>query len=95
MGRRADEYFAARSSMMSADWVDRLNRLPTYVVYASRPLVRTLMEHDRADVKFRTCQVRTEAEVRVRAEGQNPVITVGGDVKAFAFCHRLTAGAGE
>ena len=82
MGRRSDEYFGARSSMMSGEWLDSLNRLPKYVVsatlqeprwtnatvlagevvsevsklrqqiqgeivvYASRPLVRTLMEHD-------------------------------------------------
>ena len=85
MGRRSDEYFGARSSMMSGEWLDRLNRLPKYVVsatiqepkwtnatvlagevvgevsklkqqiqgeivvYASRPLVRTLMEHDLVD----------------------------------------------
>ena len=85
MGRRSDEYFGARSSMMSGEWLDSLNRLPKYVVsatlqeprwtnatvlagevvsevsklkqqiqgeivvYASRPLVHTLMEHDLVD----------------------------------------------
>jgi dihydrofolate reductase len=85
MGRRSDEYFGARSSIMSGEWLDTLNRLPKYVVsatlqepkwtngtvlagevvsevsklkqqiqgeivvYASRPLVRTLMEHDLVD----------------------------------------------
>src|SRR5271155_3821655 len=85
MGRRTDEYFGARSSIMSGEWLDSLNRLPKYVVsatlqepkwtnapvlagevvsevsklkqqiqgeivvYASRPLVRTLMEHDLVD----------------------------------------------
>ena len=85
MGRRSDEYFAARSQSQSGEWLDRLNRLPKYVVsstleepkwtnatvlagevvsevsklkqqidgeivvYASRPLVRTLMEHDLVD----------------------------------------------
>ncbi|WP_037602210.1 dihydrofolate reductase family protein [Streptacidiphilus rugosus] len=85
MGRRTDEYFGARSSVMSGEWLDRLNRLPKYVVsgtlkepkwtnatvlagevvaevsnlrqrtageivvYGSRPLVRTLMEHDLVD----------------------------------------------
>jgi len=85
MGRRSDEYFGARSSIMSGEWLDSLNRLPKYVVsatlqepkwtnatvlagevvsevsklrqqiqgeiivYASRPLVRTLMEHDLVD----------------------------------------------
>jgi len=85
MGRRSDEYFGARSSIMSGEWMDSLNRLPKYVVsatlqepkwtnatvlagevvsevsklkqqiqgeivvYASRPLVRTLMEHDLVD----------------------------------------------
>ena len=32
LGRRSDEYFAARSSSQSGDWVDRLNSLPKYVV---------------------------------------------------------------
>jgi dihydrofolate reductase len=85
MGRRSDEYFGARSTTMSGDWLDSLNRLPKYVVsatlreprwanvtilagevvsevtklkeqiqgeivvYASRPLVHTLMEHDLVD----------------------------------------------
>ena len=85
MGRRSDEYFGTRSPSLSGEWVDRLNRLPKYVVsstlqepiwtnvtvlagevvsevsklkqqvqgeivvYASRPLVRTLMEHDLVD----------------------------------------------
>ena len=85
MGRRSDEYFGRRSSSQSGEWLDRLNRLPKYVVsstlqepkwtnatvlagevvsevsrlkqqiqgeivvYASRPLVRTLMEHDLVD----------------------------------------------
>jgi dihydrofolate reductase len=85
LGRRSDEYFAARSSSQSGDWLDRLNSLPKYVVsstledpkwtnatvlkgevisevsklkqqkegeivvYASRPLVRALMEHDLVD----------------------------------------------
>lgn len=85
MGRRTDEYFGARSSMMSGAWLDALNSLPKYVVsstlqepkwtnatvlagevvgevsklkqqmhgeivlYGSRTLVRTLMEHDLVD----------------------------------------------
>ena len=85
LGRRSDEYFATRTSILSGEWVDALNRLPKYVVsatlqepewtnatvltgevvsevsklkqrirgelvvYASRPLVRTLMEHDLVD----------------------------------------------
>jgi dihydrofolate reductase len=85
MGRRSDEYFAARSSSQSGEWLDRLISLPKYVVsstlekakwtnatvlkgevvsevaklkqrtdgeivvYGSRPLVRTLMEHDLVD----------------------------------------------
>ncbi|MFE9424647.1 dihydrofolate reductase family protein [Kitasatospora sp. NPDC006697] len=85
LGRRSDEYFGARSAVMAGEWVDRLNRLPKYVVsstlkepkwtnatvlsgevvgevkelkeriageivvYASRPLVRTLLEHDLVD----------------------------------------------
>lgn len=85
MGRRTDEYFGTRSSTMSGEWLDRLDRLPKYVVsttlreprwtnatvlagdvvgevselrqrlqgeivvYASRPLVHTLMEHDLVD----------------------------------------------
>jgi dihydrofolate reductase len=35
MGRRSDEYFGARSSIMSGEWLDRLNRLPKYVVSAT------------------------------------------------------------
>ena len=35
MGRRSDAYFAARSSLMSGEWLDRLNRLPKYVVSAT------------------------------------------------------------
>jgi dihydrofolate reductase len=85
LGRRSDEYFAARSSTQSGEWLDRLISLPKYVVsstleepkwtnatllrgdvtrevselreqtegeivvYASRPLVRTLLEHDLVD----------------------------------------------
>ena len=85
MGRRSDEYFGTRSSTMSGEWLDGLNRLPKYIVsrtlqepawtnatvlagevvsevsklkqripgeiivYASRALVRTLMEHDLVD----------------------------------------------
>jgi dihydrofolate reductase len=85
MGRGSDAYFATRSSQMSGEWADSLNRMPKYVVsatirkarwtnatvlageavgevtqlrqrirgeivvYASRPLVRTLMEHDLVD----------------------------------------------
>jgi dihydrofolate reductase len=85
LGRRSDAYFATRSATQSGDWLDRLNRLPKYVVsstlqapkwtnatilsgdvisevsklkqrtrgqivvYGSRPLVRTLMEHDLVD----------------------------------------------
>jgi dihydrofolate reductase len=85
LGRRSDEYFAARWLSRSGEWADRLNSLPKYVVsstvekpnwghgtvlkgdvveelsklkqeldgdivvYASTPLVRTLMEHDLAD----------------------------------------------
>src|SRR5881394_4516654 len=85
LGRRSDEWFAARWLSRSGDWVDRLNSLPKYVVsstleepkwtnatvlrgevvsevsrlkqqtageivvYGSRPLVRTLMEHDLVD----------------------------------------------
>ena len=85
MGRGSDEYFAARSSTQSGDWLDRLTSLPKYVVsstleeprwtnatvlsgdvvsevsklrqqtegeivvYGSRPLVHTLMEHDLVD----------------------------------------------
>ena len=32
LGRRSDEYFAARSSSQSGDWLDRLISLPKYVV---------------------------------------------------------------
>src|SRR5215469_17579562 len=35
MGRRSDEYCAARSSIMSGEWLDTLNRLPKYVVSAT------------------------------------------------------------
>jgi dihydrofolate reductase len=85
MGRRSDEYFGTRSTTLSGEWVDSLNRLPKFVVsstlqeprwtnatvlagevvsevsklkqqipgeivvYASRPLVRMLMEHDLVD----------------------------------------------
>jgi dihydrofolate reductase len=85
LGRRSDEYFAARWLSRSGEWSDRLNSLPKYVVsstledpkwtnstvlngdvvnevsklkhqldgdivvYASRQLVQTLMEHDLVD----------------------------------------------
>jgi dihydrofolate reductase len=85
LGRRSDEWFAARWTGRTGEWADRLNRLPKYVVsatlgqpcwgnstvlrgdvvdevsklkqeldgeivvYASRPLVHTLMEHDLVD----------------------------------------------
>jgi dihydrofolate reductase len=85
MGRRSDKYFGTRSTTLSGEWVDSLNRLPKFVVsstlqeprwtnatvlagevvsevsklkqqipgeivvYASRPLVRMLMEHDLVD----------------------------------------------
>jgi dihydrofolate reductase len=32
LGRRSDEWFAARWSSRSGEWADRLNRLPKYVV---------------------------------------------------------------
>lgn len=32
MGRKTDEYFAARAEIMSGEWLDSLNRLPKYVV---------------------------------------------------------------
>ena len=35
MGRRSDEYFGARSSITSGEWLDSLNRLPKYVVSVS------------------------------------------------------------
>jgi dihydrofolate reductase len=85
LGRRTDEFFAARWASRSGEWADRLNSLPKYVVsstletprwsnstvlrgdvvaeasklkqeldgeivvYASRQLVQTLMEHDLVD----------------------------------------------
>lgn len=85
LGRRSDEYFAARWLSRDGQWADRLNSMPKYivsatleeprwnnatvlngdvvtevsklkrqlagdiVVYASRQLVHTLMEHDLAD----------------------------------------------
>jgi dihydrofolate reductase len=85
LGRRSDEWFAARWAGRSGEWADRLNSLPKYVVsstlvephwnnstilngdvadevsklkqeldgeivvYASRQLVRTLMEYDLVD----------------------------------------------
>src|SRR6266851_6149769 len=90
LGRRSDEWFAARWLSRSGEWADRLNSLPKYVVsstleeprwsnstvfkgavlkgdvvtevsklkqelagdivvYASAPLVHTLMEHDLVD----------------------------------------------
>jgi dihydrofolate reductase len=85
LGRRSDEYFAARWLSRGGQWADRLNSMPKYVVsatleeprwtnatvlsgdvvseisklkrqlagdivvYASRQLVYTLMEHDLAD----------------------------------------------
>jgi dihydrofolate reductase len=35
MGRRTDQYFGARASTMSGEWLDTLNRLPKYVVSAT------------------------------------------------------------
>ncbi|HZX04902.1 dihydrofolate reductase family protein [Kribbella sp.] len=35
MGRLTDEYFGARSRIMSGEWLDSLNRLPKYVVSAT------------------------------------------------------------
>jgi dihydrofolate reductase len=85
LGRRTDEWFAARWSSRTGEWADRLNSLPKYVVsstlehprwtnstvlggdvvaevsklkqelagdivvYASRQLASTLLEHDLAD----------------------------------------------
>jgi dihydrofolate reductase len=35
MGRLTDEYFSARSQIMSGGWLEKLNRLPKYVVSAT------------------------------------------------------------
>jgi dihydrofolate reductase len=35
LGRRSDEWFAARWASRSGEWADRLNRLPKYVVSAT------------------------------------------------------------
>jgi dihydrofolate reductase len=35
LGRRTDEWFAARWAARAGDWADRLNRLPKYVVSAT------------------------------------------------------------
>ena len=54
LGRRSDEWFAARWASQPGEWADRVTRLKQeldgdIVVYASYQLGRTLIEHDLVD----------------------------------------------
>ncbi|HEY0811772.1 MAG TPA: dihydrofolate reductase family protein [Pseudonocardia sp.] len=123
MGRGTDKYFGARSTTMSGDWLDSLNRLPKYVVsatlhepkwtnaivlagevisevsrlkqqipgeivvYGSRPLVHTLMEHDLVDeLRLTVFPVTVGAGERLFGET--------GDKRPLRLVHAKTVGNG-
>lgn len=60
LGRRSDEWFAARWLSRSGEWADRLNGLPKYVVSSSREKPSwsnsTILTGDAADVPLKLKQ---------------------------------------
>jgi dihydrofolate reductase len=100
LGRRSDEWFAARWTSRSGEWADRLNSLPKYVVSATLGEPRwtnsTILKGDVVD-EVSTLRRELDGDIVVYASGQLVRTLMEHDLvdELRLMVHPVVAGVGE